>query len=205
MISPLTIFYTDNLRGDLARLPRLHSFLQQQRQRFEHQPLLIDLGNSCAPDVWHCRATEGRSTLIVLDAMGYHAANVVGVVDESRRDDLRSSLGLGLLDERRSWRYAIPPVQDADLVVAVVPVPALKLCVVAAPAAETSLKNRVLKLQSPADGSIGMVQVDVSAQVILHTEMLALPSGLKADPTISATVDFVEDEARFYQKKRGQE
>lgn len=203
MTSPLTIFYTYNLRGDLARLPRLHTFFLQQRQRFAIPPLLIDLGNSCVPDVWHCSTTEGRSTLIVLDAMGYHAATVIGVVEEAKRDDLRSSLSLGLLDERRSWRYNVPPMQDADLVVAAVAVPALKLCIVAAPAAETSLENRVLMLESSQNDAIGMVQVDVSTQTILHREMLSLPSGLKPDPTISATVDFVEDEARFYQKKRG--
>ncbi len=203
MTSPLTIFYTYNLRGDLARLPRLYTFFQHLRQRVATQPLLIDLGNSCAPDVWHCAATEGRSTLIVLDAMGYHAANVIGVVDAAKRDDLRGSLGLGLLDERRSWRYNIPPVQDADIVVAAVPVPALKLCIVAAPAAQTTLQNRTLNLASPENNALGMVQLDVSMQTILHTEILSLPSGLKPDPTISATVDFVEDEARFYQNKRG--
>ncbi len=198
----LTLFYTQRLRGDLQRLPRLHSFLQEQKQRLDPHALLIDLGESCAPEVWHCAATEGRSTLIVLDAMGFHAANVIGVVDEGQRDSLRGTLSTGLLDERRSWRYNVPPVEDNDIVVATTAVPALKLCIVAVPAQHTRLEHRTLHLASTAPHNVGLVQIDVEAQQITLAESLAVPPGLRPDPTISATVDFVEDEARFYQHKR---
>ncbi len=93
----LSILYTANIRGDLALLPRLYTFLKSLQADLRQfapedesevmlcavqprpvQTLLLDLGDSCAPDVWHCAATGGRSTLIALDAMGYHAANVTG-------------------------------------------------------------------------------------------------------------------------------
>jgi len=198
----LTIFYTYNLRGNLRRLPKLHTYLQQQKREYDHQALLIDLGGSCAPDVWHCEATEGRSTLIVLDAMGYHAANVIGILEENQRDSLRGNLSMGLIDERRSWRYEVPPVQDADIVVATVPIPALKLCIVAAPAQRTQLENRLLSLSMPEGNEVGLVQLNLDSQQILRAETLPPPGNLRPDPTISATVDFVEEEARFYQQKK---
>src|SRR4029453_1362356 len=54
--------------------------------------LLLDLGDSCAADVWHCAATGGRSTLIALDAMGYHAANVSGLLSPESRAKLAENL-----------------------------------------------------------------------------------------------------------------
>jgi hypothetical protein len=203
-LSTLTIFYTQNLHGNLKWLPGLHTFIVQQKHQLDAHALLIDLGGSCAPDVWHCAATQGRSTLIVLDAMGFHAANVLGVVEEAQREPLRTTLSTGLLDERRSWRYAVPPIKDLDIVVATMPVPALKLCIVAAPAERTWLENRTLQLHSLEPNTVGLVQVDLTKQQILRADALTPPNNLRPDPTISATVDFVEEEARFYQRQKGQ-
>ena len=101
METPLTILYTHDLRGDLDALPRLYSFLRQLKAHYASeevvqvcaldpaQPpgriLLLDLGESCAPEVWHCQVSGGRSTLVVLDGMGYDAARVDDAADRSRR------------------------------------------------------------------------------------------------------------------------
>src|SRR5688572_29658141 len=114
MTTPLSILYTQDIRGDLDLLPRLYTFLRQirqQAQRFEDeadvmvcqvQPpdrriLLLDVGGSCAADVWHCEATQGRSTLIVLDAMGYNAAGVAGQLDTEGREKLAAAAQLALV------------------------------------------------------------------------------------------------------------
>jgi hypothetical protein len=199
-LTHLTILYTANLNGDLQLLPRLYSYLQTLKAEAENPVLLLDLGNSCADDVWHCGITGGRSTLVVLDGMGYHAANVAGFLETSQRDKLRTSLTTGMVDKQHSWRYHIPPVRDETVIVAGSESPALTLCIVAANAPETTINSRTLTLQGVEKGQVGRVEVDVPALKILAAEIHTMPKGLKPDATIAAAVEFVEDEARFLQK-----
>jgi hypothetical protein len=117
MDTPLTLLYTHNLRGDLSLLPRLHTFIKQlkalevddeddvmlclvqpQTRRF----VLIDLGGSCAPDVWHCAVTGGRSMLMVLDAMGYAAVSAADLTPDARAK-LADSAQMGLIDAAHRW------------------------------------------------------------------------------------------------------
>ena len=72
----LNLLYTANLRGDIALLPRLFTCLQRLKASLEGTTLMLDLGGACADEAWHCRDTGGRSMYIVLDGMGYHAANI---------------------------------------------------------------------------------------------------------------------------------
>lgn len=120
MEEPLTILYTANLRGDLERLPRLHTFLRGLKnlppadepdvmlcavEPVARRILLLDAGNACAPDAWHCAATGGRSALIVLDAMGYQAVNVAGFLTAESRARLDANyLGMALVDEAHPWQ-----------------------------------------------------------------------------------------------------
>ena len=118
----LSILYTAGIRGDLDTLPRLFTFIKELRRditRFrpedeevmlcavqppEVRTLLLDLGDSCAPDVWHCAATDGRSTLIALDAMGYTAANVSGQITPASRAKLDENLlAMALVDDEHPW------------------------------------------------------------------------------------------------------
>lgn len=201
----LNLLYTGNIRGDLHGLPRLYTCLQQLRQQFPAEdggPLLLDLGDACAPDVWHCAATGGRSVLIVLDGMGYHAAHVV--LDESERHKLHGVTTLGLVDARRNWRYHVPPVRDDGIVVSAQPTPALRLNIVLTPADTSHLSDGTLQLQAVDKGQIGRVQLDLSdAPRLLSAEIVSCPSGLRPDVTIAAAVDFVEEEARHAQRQRG--
>nr|MCU0511858.1 hypothetical protein [Anaerolineae bacterium] len=140
----LHLLYTSHLGGDLARLPRLYTFLEQIEAA--HGPALrLDLGAGCAPDVWHCQATEGRSVPVVLDGMGYHAANVSGMSADSRHK-LAAVVNMALVDERHAWRYDVPPVRDEEVLVCAVPVPALRLCIVLTPAETARLAERTLFL-----------------------------------------------------------
>ena len=117
----LTLRYSANIAGDLALLPRLHNFLQRLQAADGSRPLLLDLGGSCAESAWHCRATGGRSALIVLDGMGYHAANVAGALDADNREKLAGQVTLALVDCARDWAYHLPPVRDPSIVVTLRP------------------------------------------------------------------------------------
>lgn len=201
MLDSLTIIYSQHIGGDLAMLPYFYNFLLGLKQGYDSSALLLDLGDSCADDVWHCEATKGRSTLIVLDGMGYHAANVRGLLGDTEREKLKNSVSMGLVTERHAWRYFVPPVRDEDMLIASVPIPALRLCIVASPAAETTLEYRTLTLQSVEKKQVGLVKIDLSSMNITENTVVTMPKGLKPDPTISAAVELVEEEARFLQKR----
>jgi hypothetical protein len=197
MLNNLTILYSQNIGGDLALLPYFYNFLQGLKQGHDTSALLLDLGDSCAEDIWHCQATKGRSTLIALDGMGYHAANVRDLLADSEREKLKSSVSMGLVTERQAWRYFVPPVRDEDILVASVPIPALRLCIVLSPSDETTLENRTLHLQSVEKKQVGLVKIDLSAMTISEKNIISMPKGIKPDPTISAAVELVEEGARM--------
>ncbi|MCB9458121.1 MAG: hypothetical protein H6670_00625 [Anaerolineaceae bacterium] len=201
-LSQLTIFYTAGIHGDLALLPRLFTFIQQQIAERSDKPLLLDMGESCVPDVWPCGVTGGRSTLIVLDGMGYHAANVEGVLAEGERYKLSGAISLGLVDGRYSWRYNVPPIQDDDIVVSLRPTPAIGLNIALEPAAATSLEDRVLRLQTVEKRQLGIVSISLSGEPALEScEVVNMSPNVRPDPTISAAVNFVEDEARYLENR----
>ena len=92
-------------------LPRLYSFLRQLQAHYREevvpvcqlepaqalgQVLLLDLGESCAPDAWHCEVSGGRSTLVVLDGMGYAAARVEDAA--AKRAKMGSGVQIALID-----------------------------------------------------------------------------------------------------------
>ena len=130
METPLIILYTHRLRGEIELLPRLYSFQRQLKAYYTSEDvvqvcaldpaqapgrvLLLDLGESCTADVWHCGVTNGRSTLVLLDGMGYEAARV------SDAPALRAQMGdgvrLALVDEAH-------PHKVEDVVIAAGAVP----------------------------------------------------------------------------------
>ena len=198
----LTILYTQNIRGDLQLLPRLYTFLQQLKREYDPTALLLDTGDACVDDVWHCEASQGRSTVIVMDGMGYHAVNVSGFMGDSERDSLKGAISTGLVTARHMWRYFVPPVRDEDIVIAGQATPAMKLCVIAAPAEENRLENRMLHLKSVNKGEVGLVKADMKEMTILEANSFTMPEKIKPDATIAASVELVEEEARFTQKRR---
>ena len=198
----LTILYTQNINGNLQILPSLYTFLQSLKQDYDPQALTLDIGNACSNDVWHCDVTDGRSAVIVLDAMGYHAVNVTGFMTDNQRDSLGSGVSVGLISVRHMWRYFVPPLKDDDIVIAGQATPAMRLCIVANPHTQNSLNNRMLELQAIKHAQIGLVQVDMQDLVIIEQNVFDLPKGTKPNPTISASVDLVVEEAEFISKRR---
>jgi hypothetical protein len=193
------ILYTANIRGKLDLLPRLHTFMRRLRaqpvedeeavmicavEQLLPQNLLLDLGNSCAPETWHCAATEGRSTLIVLDAMGYDAANVEGLLTEAARQRLRENFIRMALVEGT-------PLEREGLHIH------LK------PAAATRLDGNALALAGVNAGQVGLARVGKlgGRWTLFEQEVLTVPPETPPDATIAGAVDFVLGEARLYQRR----
>jgi hypothetical protein len=202
----LSIFYTGNLRGDeatlLKLLPRLFTFIQQGGGVIDaptnSRVLCFDLGDSCAPDVWPCNTTGGRSTLLVLDAMGFTAANANFLAPEDRAK-LVDIVQVTLVDEEHNWQSEniCGTLRPTDM-------ENTTLQVILQPAATTFMEGNRLHLAEVQRGQVGIVQVDVSspfASVIQHT-ICDLPPGTHPDPTISGAAEFVLDEARYFQRKQ---
>ena len=105
METPLVLLYTANIRGDLNLLPRLYTFIRvlQRDQTDAIYDVLVDLGQSCAPDMWHCDVTQGRSTLLVLDAMGYDAANVADSLTPENREKFAEQVAVNLVDAKHPF------------------------------------------------------------------------------------------------------
>ncbi len=202
-LTALTVFYTQDIAGDLNRLPHLYSLIDTLRTRYGGA-LLLDLGGQCAPEVWHCAVTQGRSTLIALDGMGYHAANVARTLTEASRQKLLGSVTMGLVDERRAWRYHVPPVIDEGIVVSLAPAPALRLNIALTPADETHLQHGTLHLGRVPAWTVGVVQLDLrAAPLIIHTAQHALSDAHKPHPTIAAVVELVLEEAQWLRQRGG--
>jgi len=244
MSNPLHILYTSNLHGDLDLLPRLHTFLRYLKslpidesdvmlcavQPQTPQFLLLDLGHACATDVWHCTATEGRSTLIALDAMGYHAANVTDALSPESRIRLRDNLlGMALVDPnndshqnnlllttRREGSQSLPlssafvsprpegyqrtePAKVDDVGQGV----RVSFSINLTPASTTQITSNTLHLIDVRAGQIGMAQVSfLTGSPTLNAKgVFDIPSDTAPDPTIAAAVDFIRNEARFYNRK----
>lgn len=200
MTTHLTLFYTHRLQGDLALLPRLYTFLERLRQG-QGASLLVDLGESCTPSQWHCTATQGRSSIIVLDGMGYHAVNVEGILDAPSRSKLVGITTVALIHQGGAWRYDVPPVRDEGIVISLTPSPALRLCVVLSPADSTRLEEGCLYLQGIEGGQVGAVRVNIDEARLESFTVHDLPATIPAHPIISASIEFVEDEARHAQNR----
>ena len=199
----LTLLYTHNLRGNIELLPRLHTFIKRLRGDKPRQTPLIDVGDSCAAEVWHCSATGGRSMLIALDGMGYTAMHA-GKMSLENRLKLREHLMSTLVDEETAYfhgdlMFALHPGEGDG-----------HLCVVMTPGAATlqfgSLEapGRALYLAGLHTGQVGVVQLEIAdgqTPMLRTFEVHDVPPDTPPDPTIAGVVDFVLDEARYYQKR----
>jgi len=185
-------------------LPRLYTFMQTLKPTERQGTLIVDLGNLCADDVWHCAVTHGRSTLIVLDAMGYHAVNVADSLESDHREKVADIVTMGLVDEENTWQYHIPPVIDETIQATLNPKDTscrIQICL--SPAESTYIDGNTLYLADIPAAHIGIVQVDIhDSPIITHQEQHKLPPQTPPNPTIVASVEFVESEARYFQKKQ---
>lgn len=195
----LTLLYTANLRGNMPLLPRLYTYLRRLQQQASGHTLLLDTGNACDASSWHCQLTGGRSALLVMDAMGYQAVNVSGFLTAAGRAKLAENrMGMAPLAAGDVWE------QDGVLITIedqAVPQPH-QLHVVLSSAAQTVMTHHQLQLAEIEGGQVGIVQIDSAGDngrlTITSAEVRTMPASTLPDPTITATVDFVLSEARYY-------
>ncbi len=219
----VTLLYTAALEGRLSLLPHLQTRIRQERATISGVLLLVDLGRSCTPEAWICDSTGGRGMLVAMDAMGYDAFHI-GPQDmlytqpamvEQLRSVIQTPFAAGPF---------LAPVhrQDRDLVFAgrldvLHPAEAPDLVVVLRlgdqPNAEASWQNsrRTLLLDGgwtasePLLGRLDMVLTAAAPYIeILNHVHLAVSPDLLPDPTMLGVVEFVESEARYAERKRGQ-
>lgn len=191
----MNIIYTHNLNGHLDHFPRLFTHIKAISAHLSQKPLLLDLGGSCHPTQWHCEATEGRSALIVLDALGYDAVNTHGLLTSSGYVKLKDQVLMKLINDTQ-------PHIIKDVMLAVSPVSSEgiwmpKICLT--PSDKTVIQDDWLYLTKIAGDEIGVVQID--GDKISH-RLENVPANTIPDPTISGVVDFVLAEAKLYGDKK---
>lgn len=147
-----------------------------QQLKGDGKTVMVDLGNSCSPDVWHCNVTGGRSTLMVLDAMGYTAANIVGMDTDVYEKISEQILMTLIIDDKQTI-----PIDD-------------NLQLSLRPSESTHIENNVLYL-APPDG-VGVVEIHQGG--VQSVENKPMPASILPDPSIAGVVDFVISEARYY-------
>ncbi|MCY3832059.1 MAG: hypothetical protein OXG85_03510 [Chloroflexi bacterium] len=198
----LTLLYTANIAGDLALLPRLFTFLGRLKSEAGPLVLLLDLGRSCADEVWHCRETGGRSALIALDGMGYHAANVAGALDPETRDQLAEQVTMALVDERRDWLYD-SPLTECGIRSTLRPRDfERRLQIVLSPADSMRIEGNALYLGAVGAGQVGAAVVDLrGAPALISASARMLPPDTPPNPSIAGMVEFVEAEARYFARQ----
>jgi hypothetical protein len=229
--TPVTLLYTAALEGRLTLLPTLFTRLRMERQRAEIS-LLVDLGRACAPGTWICEATDGRGMLVAMDGMGYDSFHI-GPLDalytqpalvQQLQQVITTPLAAGPwtgTSARRglTFRFAnaanpaalSPRAEPADLLVA------LRLSATPRLEVESDVQRvipRVVWLDTglsvtvvdqPVIGRIDLLLLpDAPYLTLIDHRRLALTDDLLPDPTITGVVEFVESEARYALKKRGQ-
>ena len=192
MAQSLSLLYTGHIRGDLWLLPRLHTFLRRLMGRADDY-LLLDTGGACSEQVWHCRATRGRSCLVALDGLGYHAANVEGALDAHQREKLAAQVSVGLVDAARDWQ---PP--NGEILVALEPgKTAHRLQICLRPAERTRLDGKALWLGEVQAGQVGEARLELGDPPrITRAQVHDMPRSTPPNPGIAGLVEFIESEAR---------
>lgn len=194
----LNLLYTANLRGNIALLPRMYTFLRGLQQA-SGRTLLLDAGNACADEIWHCQLTGGRSMLLVMDAMGYQAVNIGSFLTAASRAKLvQNRMAMALLAAGDVWEQEGVLVTVEDQAVA----QPHQLHIILSGTAQTAMAHHQLQLAAVEEGQVGIVQIgsagDNGRLTITAAEVRTMPASTLPDPTITATVDFVLSEARYY-------
>jgi 2',3'-cyclic-nucleotide 2'-phosphodiesterase (5'-nucleotidase family) len=207
-VTGVTLLYTANLAGDLSLLPRLFVLIQRERQSASGPVLLLDLGDTCALDVRICRATEGRAPLMVLDGMGYDAALVGGPeqvsIPVASLQRLRGQITMAVIP----WnRHYVLTKRDVTITLAAGNVSSLGeqpvVFVDRSTAALPQVDDQVIQLGDVASGCLARVDIAWPVWTVKAARLVQISADTPPDPTISAVVEFVHDEAQYYSQQQG--
>jgi len=202
-----TIFTTANLRGAMDLLPRLASLILRERRAARGITLLLDLGDTCSPDAWLCRATQGRAPFLLLDAIGYDAAFIGGEdvplpPDAFRR--LRDRIVMPLFLWHRvseltkrghvfafaAGRAALPAGSPGFHINRQQPAPAVA-------------EGRTIILGDVPHGHVAQITIELPDWTLVDAHLIALDPAEPSEPTIAAVLELVTDEAHTYAQQQG--
>ncbi len=200
----LSLLYSANLRGDIALLPRLFTFMRRLKPEEGLGSLILDLGKACDDAAPHCQQTGGRSMLIALDGMGYHAANIEGALDARNRRLVDQQVTMALVDSAKDWRYRLPPFENTGIQLTLKPnsrSARLQICL--APDERTRLDGNVLFLRDVSAGQVGTVSVDLRRSPrVTDSAIHELPPDTPPNPSIAGAIEFIESEARLFHSRK---
>lgn len=205
MEESLTVLYTYGLRGDLDCLPRLYTLIRQLRalnsveavKVCEDDPappqgrvLLLDLGESCAAEAWHCAASGGLSVPLAFDGMGYHAARVE--ITAEARAKVSAATQIKLIDAEH-------PAEVGGVWLTLDAARADGLTILMRPAASAEINGNLLVLPAVGAGQVG--EARLRGRLLVSHMVYDVPTNALPDPTIAGIVDLVKSEARYRQKR----
>lgn len=241
----ISLLYTHNLRGNIELLPRLYTFIRQLKaqpvadedevmichlQPQTRRTLIIDAGESCAPDAWHCAVTSGRSMLVALDAMGYDAAR--SSLTPDLREKLAGEVNVALVDETHGWEIegvvltlnpsspnpfshipqGFPAVTSGEKGDKTPLLPGTWergmggegiLRIAIPPANAARLDSNVFTPAILQAGQVGVAHFTrIGTRWLVEADVLTMPAATLPDPTITAAVEFILSEARYLQKRQ---
>ena len=184
---PIELLITANSLGDMAYFPRLYTAIKSYRQQLG-ATLLIDTGAAWSSAAWLCVATENRAPYIILDAMGYTAAFADGL-GVAQYEKVQSLLQMQLIPPTDTRSL---PIQDSALTVR-------------AGAVQVSIEDDILVLPLPPQYSLLHLTIALNPLRLVDSNVIGISPTTLPDPTIAGAVDFVADEARYYQKLQAQQ
>ncbi|HEX3053237.1 MAG TPA: hypothetical protein VHP83_21440 [Aggregatilineaceae bacterium] len=201
------MFYTANLKGNLALLPRLFTLIQQQRD--DALVFLLDLGDTCSLDAWVCRTTQGRAPLLVLDSMGYDAAIIGGPeavsIPVSSLRQLVDTIMMPIIIWGRVVRLAKRGVSfNIASGEAVLPEGEPGVLIDRSTQALPARNAPFPTLGDVPQGQLARVELSWPEWTVLDARIVELSAEIQPDPTIGAIVELVEAEAHHYAQQRGE-
>jgi 2',3'-cyclic-nucleotide 2'-phosphodiesterase (5'-nucleotidase family) len=206
--SSLTLLYTANLAGDIWLLPRLFTLIQRERRMADGPVVLLDLGDTCSMESWVCRVTYGRAPFIVLDGMGYDAVFIGGPeqvpIPPASLLRLLDTIVMPVIVWNSAWQLTKHGITFA-----------LVSGSAQAPDDERGVRVDRSRDTLPGEGDAAPILGDVTKGhlarvdlvwpdwIVQAARVIPLSDDVPPDPIITATVEFVESEARAYAQQQG--
>lgn len=220
-VTHVSLFYTAALKGNLALLPRLFTFLSRERAAAQGISFLVDMGCACVPEAWICRATDGRAMLVAMDSMGYDAFHIGArdplyqmphIVEQLRRLVVTGFAAGPWSTQVNRHGVRVGLVNGAQMARAAAEMPALDLLIglryteQAAIHAEWRTSQRWLLFDCGEGNTIGRLDLKLLPTTpyleVISQQALTLPEHTPPDPTISGVIEFVQSEARHAEQRR---
>jgi len=204
----VTVFTTANLRGAIDLLPRLATLILRERRTAEGVTLLLDLGDTCSPESWVCRATQGRAPFLLLDAIGYDAAFIGGEAmpiapDAFRR--LRDRIVMPLfLWHRASDLTRREMTFHFAAGSATLPPSTPGFRITREGAALAAEEAGTIRLGDVPAEHIGRVAIRWPECAIVDARAIPLDDSEQPEPTIAAVLDLVIEEAQSLAQQQGE-